>query len=156
MYEIFVNFKDYCSWKIKRRYSEFYAYMTKLKKVVPGLNMDKCEMPPKVLFNKMAEKVVAYRSPALDSFLKSTIDNCKSYGTAEQSAIFEFLDVHDNIIRYICSNDEEKESIIEAGRASVVTQGGECDIDSWQTPFTAAVITAWVLMIGLGIDNVVA
>ena len=149
-----MNFKNTCSWTVKRRYSEFHSYMTKLKKVVPALSMEKCEMPPKVIFNKMSEKVVAYRSPALDSFLKATIENCKSYGTEEQNAIFTFLDAYDNIIRHVCSNDQEKAELIEAGKASVIANEGS--VDSWQTPFAAAVITAWVIMISMGVDGLIA
>lgn len=157
--------------------------MNKLKKVVPELNKDKYEMPPKVLFNKMAEKVVAYRSPALDLFLRATIENCKSYGTAEQDIIFTFLEAYDNIIRHVCANAAERDELVRAGMASVEGgQGGQmspsgmikgCEDEgvydqtsdsigggggrdtSWQTSFAAAVITAWVIMLSMGVEGFV-
>mmetsp|Transcript_24780 Transcript_24780/g.41923 ORF Transcript_24780/g.41923 Transcript_24780/m.41923 type:complete len:588 (+) Transcript_24780:75-1838(+) len=168
VYVISVKFRNICEWTVKRRYSEFHQFMTKLKKVVPALNKEKYAMPPKVLFNKMADKVVAYRSPALDLFLKATIDNCKSYGTAEQDIIFSFLDAYDNIIRHVCVNVEERDKLMRAGMASVSEDGdgtvppsfdgvGATDVNnSWQTSFAAAVITAWVIMLSMGMDGLAA
>lgn len=148
--------------------------MTKLKKVVPALNKDKYAMPPKVLFNKMADKVVSYRSPALDTFLQATIVNCKSYGTAEQDIIFTFLEAYDNIIQHVCTNTTERDELVRAGMASVQAQaqdvirggqgtgtgtgtnlsGVEDGVDtSWQTHFAAAVITAWLLMLSMGVEG---
>jgi hypothetical protein len=170
VYVILVKFKNICCWNVKRRYSEFHSFMTKLKKVVPALNKDKYDMPPKVLFNKMAEKVVAHRSPALDLFLRATIENCKSYGTAEQDIIFSFLEAYDNIIRHVCTNVKDREDLVRAGMASVETGtgagveseeaaasstlGGLASPDnSWQTSFAAAVITAWVIMLSMGVEG---
>jgi hypothetical protein len=178
VYVVSVKFRNICEWTVKRRYSEFHQFMTKLKKVVPALNKDKYNMPPKVLFNKMADKVVSHRSPALDLFLKATIENCKSYGTAEQDLIFTFLDAYDNIIRHVCADVGEREKLVNAGMASMSSGGndgvkvGETNNDSsshpiigsmggasnntWQTSFAAAVITAWVIMLSMGIEGLAA
>ena len=163
VYVISVTFKNICLWKVKRRYSDFHLFMTKLKKVVPALNKDKYDMPPKVLFNKMADHVVAHRSPALDLFLRATIENCKSYGTAEQDTIFTFLDAYDNIIRQVCASAVERENLVRAGTASVTelkgceaaVSFGACADTSWQTSFAAAVITAWVIMLSMGVEGLV-
>ncbi len=168
MYVISVQCKNICSWEVRRRYSEFDAFMTQLKKVVPVLNKEEYQLPPKVIFNKMAESVVSHRTPALNSFLEATIKNCKSYGTAEQNTIFAFLDAYENILRQVCGSEEERALLESAGEASIVESnendkanvgsgGKSTAIDnSWQTSFAAAVITAWLLMLSFGMEGTIA
>jgi hypothetical protein len=73
----------------------------------------------------MAKSVVDYRTAALSSFLEVTIKKCKSRGTytAEQGAIFTFLEAHSNIILHVCSSEEERDrliSVADTDMASVV------------------------------------
>ncbi len=143
-----------------RRYREFDAFVSKLRKVVPALDREEFDLPPKVFFNKMAEKVVNSRLPALNSFLNATIQNCKTYGTAEQDVIFTFLDAYTNIISFVCSNDAHRNSLESHAMASVVgtvlsdvknaKEGVAIEKRDWQTHFVAAAITAWLLMLSLG------